>query len=202
MPVSIIRSWNEAATYLTELRDTVRANVRPLTQIPGGAPFTVCREVFCYVDHLGHLFTGLNGRGDVGRRFTQFLREVLGQIDPGYRQWADVIYQIFRNGPVHEFAPKVLENNAGQVLGWGFYPGARGDAVQGPHLSPKLMGPGWYNLVVSVPSLLDDLERSIELLTTLGPNQQLGPENERVTLWNRAARELLEPKACNFSVLP
>ena len=191
MPLSTIQAWPEATTYLTELRDTVRANVRPLLQIPGGAPFSVCREVFCYLDHLGHLFTGSN---QVGQRFTSFLRTVMSTADDGYREWADVIYQMLRNGSVHEFAPKVLENNQGQLLGWGFYGGPRNDATHGPHLRLRLEAPGLYTLPVSSPCLLDDLEAAIEVFRTLGI------ENERVTLWNRAARELTVPRPFNFPV--
>jgi hypothetical protein len=48
-----------------------------------------------------------------------------------------------------------------------------------------------------------DLEAAIELFQTfLGPNQTLGPQNERLTLWNRAARELTAPRAFNFPALP
>jgi hypothetical protein len=75
MPLMIIREWTEATVYLTELRDTVRADVRPLLATPGYAPFAISREVFCLVDHLGHLYTG--GAWEIAEEGTKKLEEEL-----------------------------------------------------------------------------------------------------------------------------
>jgi hypothetical protein len=104
---------------------TFIADVQPLLALPGAAPFAINREVFCYIDHLGHLYSGKVGERQVGARFQDYLKEVMCKIDPNYGQRATVIYQMYRNGPVHEFAPKVLKNNKGQLLEWFCYTGGR-----------------------------------------------------------------------------
>lgn len=43
--VPIIISWNEASTYLQNLKKTVLADIFPLLDVPGHAPFAICREV-------------------------------------------------------------------------------------------------------------------------------------------------------------
>ena len=111
-----IKTWGDVRPYLETLKQTILADVRPLLDLPGEAPFAINREVFCYVDHLGHLYSGKVGERHVGARFQDYLKHVMCKIDPNYDQCATVIYQMYRNGPVHEFALKVLENKKGQLL--------------------------------------------------------------------------------------
>src|SRR5262245_148099 len=115
-----IGTWEDARPYLENLKRTILADVRPLLDLAEGAPFAVCREVLCYVDHLGHLYSGRQGIREVGNRFKDYLKQMmaLSQIDSNYGKRAEEIYQIYRNGPVHEFEPKILENRKGQLLQW------------------------------------------------------------------------------------
>jgi hypothetical protein len=242
--VPTIRTWEDARPYLENLKGTVLADVRPLLDVPGAAPFAVCREVLCYIDHLGHLYSG---RGQVGERFKDYLgspgiavvtapkprrtpskslkklgrvfdnvqisrqfREShylkqmmsLSQIDPNYGTRVEEIYQIYRNGPVHEFEPKVLENRKGQLLQWLCYKGARSDNIEISgksltltHLEPvSPAGDKLFWLPVSTVCLIMDLLSSIDEF------QKAGPEDERVTAWNRAARQLTCPKPFDFVV--
>jgi hypothetical protein len=170
-----------------------------LLDVPGAAPFAVCREILCYIDHFGHLYTG---RGQVGERFKDYLTQMMLRIDPNYGKRAEEIYQIYRNGPVHEFEPKVLENRKGQLLQWLCYKGARTDniAISGKiltitHLEPiSPAGDNQFWLPVSTVCLIMDLLSSIDEF------QKAGPEDERVTAWNRAARELTGLKPFDFVV--
>jgi hypothetical protein len=196
--VPMIAAWAEAAPYLRNLSATVVADVQPLLSLPGHAPFAVCREALSYVDHLGHLYSG---RGQVGDRSREYLRKVMAIVDVNYATRCGEIYQMFRCGTVHEFEPKVLENRQGDLLLWLCYHGKRIDAVDVDgargavtHLTPiRSSTPNRYYLPVSTTCLVEDLVASIEAFV------QGGPENERITAWNRAARELSTPEAFEFS---
>ncbi len=209
MSLSIICTWDEATVYLNELISTLQGDVRPLLQTgndpsgspANGAPFAICREVFCLVDHLGCLYTGLVGPGDVGTRFRRFLSEVMPD---GYRKRAWEIYNMYRNGPVHEFCPKTLENRQGQLLVWAFLKNELPDEVlRASHLQVEAAGEiltregvqkPLHQLRVSTRLLLDDLEAAIQALGTM-PSP-----DERITLWNRAARELTQPRPYDFKI--
>lgn len=197
--VPLLHAWKDAEPYLEMLKDTVKKDIRPLLCVPGKAPFAICREVLSYVDHLGHLYSG---RSQVGERSRDFLKQVMSMIDPNYGKRASEIYQMFRCGSVHEFEPKTLENRSGDTLTWFCYAGARqdtfthaGKALSVIHLEPILgPSPTGYWLPVSTQCLVDDIEASIDRFC------QAGPDNERVTLWNRAARELSTPEPYDFVV--
>jgi len=109
---------------------------------------------------------------------------------------------MYRNGPVHEFEPKVLENNKGQLLQWFMYSGPRTATVQLPeggefqvrHLQPNAhTDVRLFWLPVSTRCLVDDVACSIEHFG------RIGPEDERITAWNRAARELGSPRTFDFT---
>jgi len=196
MPIiTNITIWKEAGEYLQMLKGTVAADICPLLNLPGHAPFAICREVLSYIDHLGHLYSG---RGQVRDRSLEFMKQMMKKIDPNYEKRATELYQMFRCGPVHEFEPKVLENKKGELLKWFCYVGLRKDRIElgdgqlifVVHLEPfESPTRGQFFLPVSTKCLIDDLICSIEMF------EKAGPENERITSWNRAARDLttLEP---------
>src|SRR5882724_5711221 len=113
--VTTIKVWADARPYLVTLKGTVNADIRPLLATAGAAPFAICREVLSYIDHLGHLYLGRVGAGQVGERSRVYLKQILANVDPNYGKRAGEIYQMFRCGPVHEFEPKVLENKKGEL---------------------------------------------------------------------------------------
>ncbi len=202
MPLSIIRTWDEATAYLDELTHTLQGDIRPLLHVsPGdplnGAPFTICREVFCLVDHLGCLYTGLVD--DVRGHFTSFLSEVMGGL---YQRRAQEIYAMYRCGT--QFQPKILINGQGQVLIWSFLNNQSADQdLRDLHLVPRVRGIGsivsgdivqQWELYVSTLVLLDDLEAAIKTLRAMLPTRQ------RITLWNQAVSGLALPRLHNFTV--
>ena len=198
--VPTIKSWAEARDHLEGLKGTVFGDVQPLLNVCGAAPFAICREVFCYIDHLAHLYTG---RDQVGDRFRDYLKQVMSSTDPNYSKRAGEIYQMYRNGPVHEFEPKVLENKRGQRLVWLCYNSARRDNIEilGKNLTVTHLEPvesptenTVFYLPVSTACLIKDLVSSIDEF------QKVGPEDERVTAWNRAARKLTELIPFDFIV--
>lgn len=192
--VPTVTIWQDAVVYLQRLKGTVIADVRPLLDLPGHAPFAICREVFSYVDHVGHLYSGKDG---VGERFCLYLKEILKSADARYEERCKEIYQMFRCGPVHEFEPKILENKRGEVLVWLCYAGDRNDTLEGTtcnvsHLKLIAIDPKTFWLPVSTKCLIDDLTASIDAFAVAGP------EDERITAWNRAARKLAVPEPYDF----
>lgn len=197
--VPIIATWEDAGAHLQMLKGTVAADVRPLLDVAGHAPFAICREVLSYVDHLGHLYSG---RGQVGDRSREFIKQIMTKTNPNYGKRAAELYQMFRCGPVHEFEPKVLENKKGELLTWFCYAGLREDSfeIDGRKISIVHLEPvastatGRHWLPVSTRCLIDDLMHSIEVF------ERAGPENERITAWNRAARDLNIPEPYDFTL--
>lgn len=197
--VTTITTWQGARTYLQMLKTTVAADIRPLLDLPGHAPFAICREVLSYIDHLGHLYSG---RGQVGDRSREFMKQIMAKIDPNYGKRAAELYQMFRCGPVHEFEPKVLENKKGELLMWLCYAGPRTDSceIEGQRTSVVHLVPvgsiasNRFWLPVSTRCLINDVMCSMEVF------EKAGPENERITAWNRAARELVTPEPHDFTL--
>ena len=197
--VPTIATWPDARPYLQALRGSVDADIAPLLPTAGAAPFAINREVLSYVDHLGHLYTG---KGAVGQRSRDYLTDVMSRVDPRYKTRAGEIYEMYRCGSVHEFAPKVLTNCKGQSLGWFCYKGARvarvhveGRDVTVTHLEPLPSAEAdRFWLPVSTVCLIDDLKASIDHLAAAAP------EADRVAAWNRAAQQLAAPVKHEFAI--
>ena len=197
--IPVLNEWKEASEYLINLRSTVVNDIQPLLNTEGAAPFAISREVLCYVDHLSHLYTG---RTEVGKRFSIFMNEVASKVDENYQSRSEEIYRMYRNGTVHEFEPKTLENNKGDLLYWLCFRGERvenleieGTNYQVTHLVP-CGGSGRYWLPVSTKCFVDDL---IEFINLFVKSDQ---DDERKTFWNRAARELNNPVTYDFKIQP
>jgi hypothetical protein len=138
------------------------------------------------------------GRTEVGQRFTNFLKEVASKIDPYYGSRAEEIYRMYRNGTVHEFEPRTLKNNKGELLFWLCYCGERIDNLNIEGMDYKVThlvvfgNNGKYWLPISTKCLIEDLIEFINVFI------QSGPEDERRTFWNRAARKLNKPASFDF----
>jgi hypothetical protein len=199
-----INKWDESRPRLEMLHQTIVDDIAPLLSTVGGAPHAIAREVFSYVDHLGHLFTGQSD--NVGERFKCYVRHVLGLVDPNYARRADELYEMYRNGLIHEFDPKVLANKSGESLAWLSYPGARREpklqlepgAFDVTHLTPlRLDETGKnYHLPVSTVCLITDLLSSI----TMFIDGVVGTEETRVRAWNKAAKALNKPGRFDFAL--
>lgn len=213
MKLSVVESWDEARSYLEMLAQTIKDDLCPLLRTKGGAPHTISREVFSYVDYLGALYVGTSGvecnkwdgLARVGIRFKRYLEEVMSKCDEGYKGYSEVIYQMYRNGPIHNFEPRNLRNG-NKLLIWAEYQGSRkggklpvdkGRAIIVDHLVPCKLpnGRNTYCLPVSANFLIDDLLNSIHIF-----KNGLGNPDERVNRWNETAKILSKPKECNFNL--
>ena len=208
----IVNRWDEAKLHLDMIAGTVLADLAPLLQTAGGAPHTIAREVFCYVDYLGALYVGTSGMplgpdglAQVKARFTKYLEDIMGLVDTGYKHMAETLYQMYRNGTVHQFDPKALNNKAGELLSWMAYRGQRTEPDLFPfpiqHLQktqhPQRLVAGGniplYVLPVSTACLIEDLLASIELFK-LG----LGNLQQSIAKWNETAALLNTPAQFEF----
>jgi len=76
---------------------------------------------------------------------------------------------------------------------WAFLRNELPDQVLIPaHLQVIQQDASTYQLCISTRLLLDDLEAAIRAFRVMGPSR------ERITLWNRAARNLTQPKPHDF----
>lgn len=198
--IAVIKSWADARPYLEELKTSITDDIRPLLDTRGAAPFAIAREVLSYVDHLGHLYTG---RSSSKARSRAYLKDIMSRVDGNYAVRAGELHQMYRHGSVHEFAPQLLTNRAGQVLHWACFKGARTDTMtleggQVPvthlQLVQSTTDPKLFWLPVSTVCLIEDLQASIDQLANAGP------EAARVTAWNAAARERAGPRRYEFKV--
>ena len=186
MDVVNIETWEQAAPVLDDLAGSVDRDLMPLLETEGGAPHTIVRQFSCYVDYLGALYTGNRG---VGARFRGFLNDVMGQIDPGYRQFSEVLYLMYRNGPVHAYDPKTLFLSDGVTLGWLEYQGERtgqlwdGIAVSHLRLAQRPGEDMAHYLPVSTNCLLEDLKSAIHAF-----RDSAGDSEVRIKAWRRAAQ--------------
>jgi len=68
-------------------------------KIEGSGHFSIPREVFCYVDHLGELAVG--GTSSTARA-VRFIRDF---FPVRYHDWAELVYAMWRHGTVHAHKP-------------------------------------------------------------------------------------------------
>jgi len=171
--------------YLTsDLRVSVLNDVGPCVQPnqSSGGYFAVPRLVLGYVDYLGGLYHGYQGRLNRGRRIFAdstyarvFLRDAFGQIDAHYRMYGNLLWEIYRNGTVHLYQPLTLQN-AGRVINWAVYKGPRssqtrvqeaGVSTLVRHLEPSWIVMNHWVQPVSIICLYEDLLQAIDTYSNM-----------------------------------
>jgi hypothetical protein len=122
MPLEKNMVVSKILDYLTsDLKKSVINDVRSCLNLghDEGGYFAVPRLVLSYVDYLGALYNGYNGKRNerTGKRiFTSgkyaeiFLNDIFGRIDPNYIEYNALLWEIYRNGTIHLYSPKILKN--------------------------------------------------------------------------------------------
>ena len=169
---------NEIVDYLTkDLKISVLNDVKPCLQLTSsnGGYFAVPRLTLSYVDYLGALYNGYSGLTIKGRRVfatsscaKAFLENVFGTIDPNYKIYGALLWEIYRNGTIHLYAPLTLENQ-GKTIEWSVHKGQRTEQILGPskpiwatHLVPiQYSRTGWLQ-PISIVCLYEDLLSAID----------------------------------------
>lgn len=190
MPLIQNMTLGQIRDYLTnDLKPSIINDVGPCIQPnqASGGYFAVPRLVLSYVDYLGALYHGYQGRRNRGRRVfadqayaKAFLRDVFGQVDGHYRLHGDLLWEIYRNGTVHLYQPLVLENG-GRVINWALYKGPRSSkvamgglpiAVLVTHLEPSWGAMNHWMLPVSITCLYEDLLQAADIYYRLVSTDQ------------------------------
>lgn len=162
---------------------SVNNDISPIIQPnrPEGGYFGVPRMVLCYIDFLGLLLEGWNGKknkyGDkqdfaTPKKAKDYIKKVLSLIDEPYGIWGDLFYDMYRHGTVHIYSPKKLvsRTDPDKTIEWLIYKGEREQwdyyedrAVQFRHLKIIEWENNRFILPVSTIVLYKDLLVSIDL---------------------------------------
>jgi hypothetical protein len=176
MPLKTQMTGTEIDDYLRkDLLQSVINDVGPclnLSKSEGGY-FGVPKLVMSYVDYLGALYHGYGGEVDTrtGRRIIakgvyakKFLRDVFGKIDINYQKSADLLWDMYRNGPMHLYEPMKLQNS-GNAIVWIIHKGGR---TSPDHLVPVFSPTdNVWALPISIKCLYDDLKEAIQSYATM-----------------------------------
>jgi hypothetical protein len=96
----------DALSYLkSEIRASIVKDVIDVAvyharrqRVKDGGHFSIPRQVFCYVDHLGHIAYG----GNSTARAVRFIKEF---FPARYRDFAELAHSMWRHGTVHQYKP-------------------------------------------------------------------------------------------------
>lgn len=175
-----------------------------------GGFFAVPRLVLSYVDYLGVLYHGYNGKRDRHNRriFSQslyakdFLRKFLGSVDNNYKLHGELLWEMYRNGTIHLYAPKVLKDKSSRIIGWIVYKGPRVAQIREeteavihlvPHRSPGQLDHVWQQ-PISIDSLYGDLISAIEGYAGIIPTSL-----DLQTNFRKSADALVEPEETDLT---
>jgi hypothetical protein len=209
MPLEKDMDISKICDYLGyDLKKSIVNDVKPVIQpeqMEGGY-FGVTRLVLCYIDYLGALYEGYHGETDrKGRKVIakskyamNFIKNVLGKIDPLYEKYGDLLYEMYRHGAVHLYQPKTFTNiQTKETLNWVTYKGSRiaytKDYGEIQHMQPKKMDNAQWILPVSIICLYDDLIASIDHFIKM-----LKADNNLVKNWKSTANALIEFEETNL----
>lgn len=113
--------------YLQNLIDQISGDIYPLLETDGGAPFTVVRNCFCYIDHLSQLVYGPKMPQSLRmKKVISELGKVDANINGNYAKYSEYLIQIFRHDLIHSVRPfpksiiAESSNSARNVEAWFF----------------------------------------------------------------------------------
>lgn len=170
---------------LNDLKISAKTDIFPIINAnkPEGGYFGVPRSVLSYVDFLGALYGGYGGetigktkRRNIAttRKAKTFLKDIFGEIYEPYREFGEIMYEMYRHGTVHLYRPNTLINEKGDILEWLTYKsGDKGEragftkyeskVIYVHHTIPQRFAYGRHIFPVSINLLYDDLLSAIDL---------------------------------------
>lgn len=123
---------------LNDLKTSIETDVYPVLQPnrPEGGYFGVTRTLLCYVDVLGLLLKGWNGKlkknedkDDFAtpQKAKAYIKKILSEVDELYELNGDLLYDMYRHGTVHIYSPKKLVSRLypKKTVEWLIYKGGR-----------------------------------------------------------------------------
>jgi len=112
--------------YIQDLINQLKRDIFPLFRVKGFAPFTISRNIFCFIDHVSVLRYGIKRqKGEQTKRIKKLISEFAkfdSYINSKYKLYADYIIQIYRHDLVHNVRPlphefQVIEKNGKGMKG-------------------------------------------------------------------------------------
>lgn len=213
MSLKLDMTKQDIINYLTiDLKITIQNDILPQIKYKSHQPvtpsFVIPRLVLGYVDYLGALYHGYTGRtNNRGRRIFAdpcyaklFLKEVFGSFDPDYQRFGDLLWEMFRNGPIHLCEPLRLINGE-KIINWLYYEGPKNTelsnvdssskSLQVTHLVPKNYPMGkWWLLPVSITCLYGDLLKAVDKYAN-----RIGSDGELENKFRQVADALHTPES-------
>lgn len=220
---------NNVNRGLNDLRQSLKEDVFPIIKSHlahlGTGRYIIPREVFCYVDFLGALYSGFNcvTAGRHRRRIAtpdktkKFIKEIFGKIDPVYEKYGELAYDMYRHGAVHLYKPFALKRPDGMIIEWSLKinKGKRQDDlsfVATPHrpaillskvrhLTPYLLNrteKRWL-LPIFTTVLYEDLLKAIDLYEQKIKTQAEKGDNTLLENYGSTVKAILEPEDTNLT---
>jgi len=184
MPLKNNMTLAEILMYLTgDLKVSIINDIGPCLSLgyDEGGYFAAPRLVLSYVDYLGALYHGYEGKSDSKNRrifadpkyAKNFLSNVFGRKDDGYKKYGDLLWEIYRNGTIHLYSPKSLKDIASKrTVGWLIHKLERkaqlrdtfneGMYFTATHLKPYDHGNGTWTQPISIKCMYEDLIYAID----------------------------------------
>lgn len=96
--------------YVQDLINQMKKDIYPLFNVKGNAPFTISRNIFCFIDHVSCLKYGYlkKTEGEQTIRIKKMISEFASfdsYINNKYKIYAPYIVQIYRHDLVHNIRP-------------------------------------------------------------------------------------------------
>src|SRR5829696_5369817 len=213
MPLKKNMDAAKVVDYLNnDLKISVMNDVGPCLNLgrDEGGYFAVPRLVLSYVDYLGALYNGYNDKSNkktnkrifsTSKYAKTFLKAIFALIDCNYSRYGELVWEIYRNGTIHLYAPFIFENKKfNKTIGWLTYKGARIDQLDPPngfqvtHLVPCDHGNNKWFQPISITCLYEDLISAINKYAYL-----ILKDSNLLLKFQQAADALLEPEETTFT---
>lgn len=207
--------WQIQSFLENEVKEQIFLEISPILYIGQevGGYFGVTRHILCFFDFLSALYSGYDGKDKYrngamkiskSTNVKQFMDEVLGKIDPIYKENGKYLYAMYRHGLVHLYQPRTIKLKNGRLLKWAAYKGGR-ERVKEVFKSDKEIFTAEIKhlgiitdprdsssdlLTVSINCLYKDLLSVIDLYKSL-----LEQDRNLVDRWQSTANFITEPES-------
>lgn len=168
---------------LSDIKTAIETDVFPVLQptMREGGYFGATRTLLCYVDILGLLLEGWDGKmkdnGDkenfgTARKGKAYIKKVLSEVDDLYELNGDLFHEMYRHGTVHIHSPKKLKSREypKRTVEWLIYKGQREEweyyenkSIKFRHLQIYELSKNRYVLPISILVFYYDVLISIDL---------------------------------------
>lgn len=211
--------WQIKRFLEEEVKEQIFLEIAPILYIgqPVGGYFGVTRQILCFVDFLGALYSGYDdkekkddlkkdGRMRISKseKVKTFITKFMGEkLDPKYKENGIIFYDMYRHGLVHLYQPKTIKQKNGRLLQWALYKGQREshqegfDAQRGRFVIPNARhleivadprNPQEDLLTISITCLYKDLLTAIDrFYKKIEENN-----NDEIKKWRQTANAILE----------